>query len=87
MVNLSKSLFHLCSIKAFMAALDSCSTLPMAEKGRFLMQTILKSLRHWSNNKRQLNERFIGVFYFNKLINIGFFVLLIRCRFEVRLRS
>lgn len=42
MVNLSKSLFHLGSIKAFMAALGACSTLPMAEKGRFLMQTILK---------------------------------------------
>ncbi|WP_345863853.1 hypothetical protein [Shewanella algae] len=42
MVNLSKSLFHLGSIKAFMAALGAFSTLPMAEKGRFLMQTILK---------------------------------------------
>ncbi|AXQ15631.1 hypothetical protein AYI74_06625 [Shewanella algae] len=41
-LNGHKSLFHLGSIKAFMAALGSCSTLPMAEKGRFLMQTILK---------------------------------------------
>ncbi|PSS71150.1 hypothetical protein AYI85_01760 [Shewanella algae] len=41
-LNGHKSLFHLGSIKAFMAALGSCSTLPIAEKGRFLMQTILK---------------------------------------------